>query len=429
LKSVGAVGGLDTSGGAGIEMDVKVGSAIGVYVHPVATAITYQTPTKFYGGKCVDIEVLEGQLSALKGVKIWKLGMLCNEEIVRFLASELEGLIVVDPVLEASAGGKLYEGSLEAYKELIAKSFAVTPNVPEAEKISGIKITSVEDAIKAARKISEMGPELVVLTGGHLQELADVIYYKGKVEVIRGTKREPVHGSGSFMAMALTSYLALGHEPVASARMAIGFTRLAHVYALELDGGRVPEPFVQLRYNSVRHCMYEEYKYFIEWLTSLPYEAAKKIAPEVGINVAYSVPKPLVRGRGSVLGIPGRLRLTSKGLCYCCPWWGAADHTARLLLEAQKYNPHLRAAMNVRYSEENVKKLIDAGYEVYELKRETEPPGWESMRWAVRKAYEDLGEVPDVIYDRGFYGKEAMIRLLGKDLEALKKMISVLITD
>ncbi len=429
MKRMVAIGGLDPSGGAGVELDVKVGAAIGVHVHPVVTAVTYQTPTEFYGARCMDIEVLEGQLSAIRGVGYWKLGMLCNAEIAYFLAKELEGIVVVDPVLKASAGGTLYSGELEAYRTLLKKAFAVTPNKMEAEALTGIKISDVEDAVKAAEELSRMGPELVVVTGGHLNELADVIYYKGKVEIVKGTKRKvSLHGSGSFMASALTAYLALGKDPMTSARLAIGFTRLAHVFPLKVDGGAVPDPMLQLRYNAVRHCMYEEYKYFIEWLESLSYEEAKKIAPEVGINVAYSVPSELVRGKGSFLGVPGRLRLTPRGLRYCCcPWWGAADHTARMLLEAQKYNPKLRAAMNIRYSENNVEALKRAGYKVFEFKRETEPPGWESMRWAVRKAYEDVGTVPDVIYDRGFYGKEAMIRLLAEDLEGLKNMVKAVI--
>ncbi|NPA85197.1 MAG: hypothetical protein GXO07_04230 [Crenarchaeota archaeon] len=430
MERVGAVGGLDPSGGAGIEMDVKVGSAIGVYVHPVATALTYQTPTEFYGSKCVDLDVLESQLSSLKGVRFWKLGMLCNDSIADVLAKRLEGVIVVDPVLRASAGGELYSGSLDAYLKLISKSFAVTPNVPEAEALTGIKVKSLEDAVEAAKALSKMGPELVIVTGGHLDKLADVIYYKGEVEIITGSKKLPVHGSGSFMAMSLASYLALGYSPKSAARTAIGFTRLVHAFALEVAGGRVPDPFIQLRYNAERHYMSEEYKYFIEWLTSLPYEVAKRIAPEVGINIAFSVPKELVRGKGSIIGLPGRLHLTPRGLRHCCcPWWGTADHTARLLMEAQKYNPKLRVAMNVRYSEENVERLRRAGYEVYELRRETEPPGWESMRWAVKKAYDDLGRVPHVIYDKGFYGKEAMIRLLAEGLDRLKKMVLTLVTD
>jgi len=426
VKKVAAVGGLDPSGGAGIEMDVKVGSAVGVHVHPVATAITYQTPTEFYGSKCTDIEVLEGQLKAVKGVRNWKLGMLCNERIAETLLKYLEGVVVVDPVLKATAGGTLYEGSLETYKKILSVSFAVTPNALEAEALTGLRVRTVDDAIRAAEALAEAGPKLVVITGGHLEIFADVIYYDGYVEVIRGTRKvTSFHGSGSFMAMALASYLALGEAPVVAARKAVGYTRVAHLFS---QGKEALDPLYQMRYDAVRHCMYEEYKYFIEWLESLPFEKAKKIAPEVGINVAYSVPKELVRGKGSVLGVPGRLRLTPRGLRSCCnPWWGQADHTARLLLEAQKYNPKLRVAMNIRYSPENVAALSGAGYEVYELKRETEPPGEESMRWAAKKAYSDLGKVPDVIYDKGFYGKEAMIRLLTEGLEELKEMLRVVL--
>ena len=426
---VGAIGGLDPSGGAGVEMDVKVGSAIGVHVHPIATMVTYQTSSTYFGGRCLDIESVIHQIKTVRGVEIWKTGALCSNEIAEVVLETVKGKLVVDPVMEASAGGKLFQGTTRDMLNIVSRSFATTPNVIEAQKLLNMKIKDINDMIRAAKEIQSMGPKLVVLTGGHMNELVDVIVYEDKVEVIRGRFRgESAHGSGTVLASALASYLAKGLDPIKAARIAVGFTRLLHTFKVKIDEGYVLDPFVQMRYMAIKSEMYEEYYAFLQWLRFLKPEEAKRIAPEVGINVAYSVPAEFSRGKGSILAVPGRIHLTPTGLKPCSyPWWGASDHMARLLLEAQKFNPSIRAAMNVKYSEDNVKKLMDAGYLVVEVKREEQPRGVKSMEWSVRKAVEIAGKLPDVIYDKGFYGKEAMIRLLATDLPSLRKMVESII--
>ncbi len=425
---IGVIGGLDPSAGAGIEMDVKVASAIGVYAHPIATMVTYQTPSTYLGGRCLDIESIVHQINSVNA-RTWKTGALCSREVVDVIIENVRGRIIVDPVMEASAGGKLFQGDIKDMLRLISRSYAVTPNVLEAQKLLGRPIRDVDSMIRAAEELSSLGPELVIITGGHMNELVDVIYYKGNIEVIRGRfKGVSAHGSGTVLAAALASYLAKGFDPQKAARIAIGFTRLLHLFKLKLDEGYVLDPFIQLRYMTIKSEMYEEYYAFIEWLRFLGYEAAKKISPEVGINVAYSVPTELSRGRGSILAVPGRMHLTPTGLKPCSyPRWGASDHMARLLLEAQKYNPKIRATMNIRFSEENVEKLKKAGYRVVEVRREEQPRGTKSMEWSVRRAVELCGELPDVIYDRGFYGKEAMIRLLAESLLDLRNMVESVI--
>ena len=425
---VGVVGGLDPSGGAGIEMDVKVASAIGVHAHPIATMITYQTPSTYLGGRCLDIESIIYQLRSVKA-EVWKTGALCSRDTVDVIIENVKGKIVVDPVMEASAGGKLFQGDVKDMLKLISHAYATTPNVPEAQRLLGIKIRDVNDMIKAAKEFRSLGPELVVITGGHMNELVDVILYKNEIEVIRGRAKGPsAHGSGSVLASALASYLAKGFEPRKAARVAVGFTRLLHSFKIKVDDGYVLDPFVQLRYMAVKSEMYEEYYAFIEWLRFLKYDDAKKIVPEVGINVAYSVPAEMSRGKGSILAVPGRMHLTPMGLKPCSyPWWGASDHMARLLLEAQKFNPKIRAAMNIKFTEENVEKLKRAGYRVVEVKREDQPKGIKTMEWSVRRAVELYGELPDVIYDRGFYGKEPMIRLLSESLPGLRAMVESVI--
>jgi len=420
-----AIGGIDPSGGAGVELDVKVGEAFDVHVHPVATMVTYQTPLSYLGGLCLDSATVINQLNSFSNVKYWKTGALCSEETAKALlekAKKYKPILVVDPVLKASAGGTLYSGSIDAYLELIKHSFAVTPNRMEAEELLGVSIEDVEDALSAARRISELGPKLVIITGGHMNELADVIYFEDKHYIIRGKRRESIHGSGSTLASALTALLAKGTDPVNAARRAIGYTRLLHIFARDVEG-RIPDPLIFHRLAYYRHECQEAFRAFLRWLESLEYEKAKLIAPEVGINVACAVPRAVTRGIGTVLGIPGRLHLTPYGLRkVACPWWGGSEHMGRLILTARKY-ADVNAAMNVKYSERNVELLKEAGFKVVEVDRKKQPRGIKTMKWVIEEAVRVAGSLPDVIYDRGFYGKEAMIRLLAKDLKMLREMV------
>ncbi len=429
MRRMVAIGGIDPSGGAGVELDVKVGEAFDVHVHPVTTMITFQTPSEYLGGECLGVDTVINQLKPYKEVKYWKTGALCNSEILRAikdLAVESSSKLIVDPVMRASAGGTLFSGSVDDYRELLKVSYAVTPNVNEAEMLAGIRINSVEDMKKAAKIISEMGPELVIVTGGHMDELVDVVYWKGATLILKGRKKLPIHGSGSALASALASRLARGDDPLTAARRAIGFTRLLHSFARDVEG-RVPDPLIALRVAYHRFECHERFRAFIKWLESLSYEKAKKIAPEVGLNVACAVPKHVSRGIGTVMGVPGRLHLTPEGLRkVSCPWWGGSDHLARLLINARKYGD-VNVAMNIRYSPENVEKLREAGYVVVEVDRSKQPRGIKTMAWVVSEAVTKAGKLPDVIYDKGFYGKEAMIRLLAQDLCELKRMVEVIL--
>ncbi|UXD22939.1 hypothetical protein IPA_09765 [Ignicoccus pacificus DSM 13166] len=422
------IGGIDPSGGAGVELDVKVGEAFDVHVHPIATMITYQTPTEYYGGQCLDVSTIVRQIQPYTMLKYWKTGALCNEEILRTildLSIKNNNHLIVDPVLKAGVGGTLFDGDPNAYRDLLSHAFAVTPNIPEAEILTNVKVKDEDDMLRVAQRLSEMGPELVVLTGGHLgdSKLVDVIYYKGNYALLHGSKVNiNLHGSGSALASALTALLAKGEDPFIAARKAIGFTRLLHKFARDV-GGYVPDPLFSHRLAIARFECHERYRAFIKWLESLPYEKAKKIAPEVGLNVACSVPKEVSRSVGTVMGVPGRLHLTPNGLRRLeCPWWGGSDHMARLLLSARKYG-EVNVAMNVRYSKENIQALKEAGYLVVEVDRSKQPRGVKTMGWVVEEAVKKTGRLPDVIYDRGYYGKEAMIRLLAKDLCDLKQMV------
>ncbi len=401
-KLIVAVGGLDPSGGAGIEMDVKVGESIGVKVHPVATCITWQTADAFLGLKCLEPDDVVKQLKVTPMRNV-KTGALCSEEIVNAI-SFLKPL-VVDPVVKASAGGELYKGSLEVLKDFILSSFAITPNWFEASIIMGRKIRSVEDAVIAAKEISSMGPRLVIVTGGDQEEFVDIIYYDGEVIKVKGIKSKGAHGSGSVLASALASYLSLGLRPLEASLKALGFARIAVSNAKE----GIPDPMFLLRLESSIAKSWIKYNAFLKWLEKIDLE---KITPEVGINVAYG---EVVIGKGSIIGIKERIRYRPCG----CPRLGGSDHMARLLLEIKKCMD-INVVMNIRFDEKFVEKL-KRKYKVMEVKGDV-PKG--SMQHFARQACKEKAKV---IFDRGRPGKEAMIRLLAKDFEELKDMILTVI--
>ncbi len=393
-----AVGGLDPSAGAGIEMDVKVGEAIGVRVHPVATCVTWQTARSFMGLRCLDPEDVLNQLKATP-IKNVKVGALCSEEIVN--AISFVKPLVFDPVLRASAGGELYKGSLAVFRDFALSSFAVTPNWSEASALISKKVKNLEEAISAAKEIASLGPKLVIVTGGDQKEFVDVIYYDGEVVKVKGVKGEGAHGSGSVLASALASYLSLGLDPLEASLKAIGFARVAIRHAKE----GIPDPLFLIKLESSIARGWVKYQAFLKWLESVNVE---KLLPEVGINVAYG---DVVIGKGSVIGIRERIRHKPCG----CPTLGGSDHMARLLLEVKKCMD-VNVVMNIKYKDEFVEKLSKK-YNVMEVRGDV-PKG--SMQFFARQACERGARV---IYDRGRIGKEAMIRLLARDFDELKDMI------
>ena len=137
-----------------------------------------------------------------------------------------------------------------------------------------------------------------------------------------------------------------------------------------------------------------------------------RLIPEVGMNIVYALPD--AQSREDVAGVMGRIvRLGDRVHPVGEIAFGASDHMARVVLTAMRFDPKIRSAANIRFSDEIVSKLNDLLFEVCSFDRGEEPPGVQTMDWGVASCCR--GGVPDVIYDRGAVGKEPMIRLLGED--------------
>ena len=219
-KTALTIAGSDSSGGAGIQADIKTMQANGVYAMSAITALTAQNTTGVTGIMEVSPEFLEKQLDAvitdirLDAVKI---GMVSSEELIKMISKKLKEYhlenIVVDPVMVATSGSRLIsESAIETLKaELLPMSAVITPNIPEAEVLAEMEIRSEEDMAEAAKKISEMYHCAVLCKGGHsLNDANDLLYQNGKATWFHGKRinNPNTHGTGCTLSSAIASNLA-----------------------------------------------------------------------------------------------------------------------------------------------------------------------------------------------------------------------------
>ena len=208
-----SIAGVDPSAGAGVFADLKTFQAIGVYGTGIVTALTAQNPYKFFSTQPVSEEYICEQIDSVMDtydVEFVKTGMLYSPEIIRLVAekiNEYDLKAVVDPVMVATSGGNLTrEDIADAFNRyLLPKSILTTPNVSEAEKLSGIDINNEEDAIKATELIDCN----CFITGGHLNGV-NVINIDDEITVKKQQliETENLHGSGCNLSSAITAYLA-----------------------------------------------------------------------------------------------------------------------------------------------------------------------------------------------------------------------------
>ena len=223
-----SIAGVDPSGGAGIFADLKTFQAIGAYGTGIVTALTSQNPYEFFSTQPVSPEYIEEQIDSVMDaydVEFVKTGMLYSPEIIKLVAEKVKEYdlkAVVDPVMVATSGGNLTKEDIaDAFnKYLLPKSILTTPNVSEAEKLSGININNKEDAIKATELIDCN----CFITGGHLDGI-NVINVNDEITVKKQDliETENLHGSGCNLSSAITAYLAKENSLVDSCFKAMDY--------------------------------------------------------------------------------------------------------------------------------------------------------------------------------------------------------------
>ena len=252
------IAGSDSGGGAGIQADLKTFAAAGVYGTSAVTAITAQNTLGVTAWEPVSTDLVIAQIEALAGdlpPDAVKTGMLATAAIVEAVAATIEALdlpqLVVDPVMIAKGGDRLlHQDAVAAIKaHLLKLAEVVTPNIPEAEALSGVSIASEKDMFEAAIRIRQLGPRVVIVKGGHLDpaatggDVVDLVLYGGdEVFTVRGPRIETrhTHGTGCTFASAIAAQLALGQAIEEAVRWARAYLEGAIRQAPQLGAGHGP---------------------------------------------------------------------------------------------------------------------------------------------------------------------------------------------
>src|SRR5262245_780897 len=251
LCRVLTIAGSDSSGGAGIQADLKTFAALGVYGTSAVTAVTAQNTLGVLGVEPLMADFVTAQIEAVAGdieLQATKTGMLATAAIIEAVTAAIDELelpkVVVDPVLVATSGDRLLDedGVQVMRAELFPRAIVVTPNIPEAEILSGYQIRSIEDAQEAARRIHDLGPTAVLIKGGHRQgdSVVDLLYDGDRFVEFR-VDRVPqahVHGTGCTFAAAVAGALALGLSLEQAAERAQGYVAGAIRDAFPLGRGQ-----------------------------------------------------------------------------------------------------------------------------------------------------------------------------------------------
>jgi hydroxymethylpyrimidine/phosphomethylpyrimidine kinase len=247
-----SIAGSDSSGGAGIQADIKTMIANGVYAMTAITALTAQNTTGVAAIQDATPDFLGKQLDCIftdifpDAVKI---GMVSQKELISVIGEKLRQYgakhIVLDPVMVATSGAKLIadDAILELTKQLIPLAEVITPNIPEAEVLSGRKIRNPEEMIEAAKVISETYHCSVLLKGGHqMNDANDLLYQDGGYEWFYGKRihNPNTHGTGCTLSSAIASNLAKGMTLSDSVKKAKEYLSGALLAMLDLGKGRGP---------------------------------------------------------------------------------------------------------------------------------------------------------------------------------------------
>ena len=247
------IAGSDSSGGAGIQADLKTVTSLGCYAMTAITAVTVQNTTgvKFIiplKPKKISDQI-EFTAEDIKPNAI-KIGMLHSAKVILAVIKSLKKInvkkVVLDPVMVAKGGTKLINNEAINYikKKLIKKILLITPNIPEAELLTNIKIDSVNDMIKAGQLLINLGAKNVLIKGGHLKskQMYDILLNKKMIKIFKSKKyiSKNTHGTGCTLSSAIATNLSCGKDMIKSCELGIKYVNEAIKSNLKLGKGNGP---------------------------------------------------------------------------------------------------------------------------------------------------------------------------------------------
>ena len=343
------IGGSDSGGGAGIQADIKTFSALGLHGTSVITAVTAQNTLRVQRVFGMEPEEVSEQLRSVTDdfhIDFAKTGMLYSSEIVKAVASHLVETkipLVLDPVIEAEAGGRLLRpDAVKAVKEnLIPLAHVVTPNIFEAQALTGVPVKDAASAEIAAHKILDLGANAVMIKGGHL-DCTDFLFEDLELYQIHGKRVEGGnHGVGCTYSAALTSFLANGCSLKKAAIEAKNFA--AQAISNSMDVGKGVAPVSQtgaLLKEAHRFRAISDVQTAIELLEKGNIE---HILPKTGSSIGMAIPEAASLediAEGKIIQDDGA-GVHQSG----CVRFGVDNLLTRIILAAKSFDPNARAAV------------------------------------------------------------------------------------
>ncbi|HUG96624.1 MAG TPA: bifunctional hydroxymethylpyrimidine kinase/phosphomethylpyrimidine kinase [Nitrososphaera sp.] len=429
MKIALSIAGSDSGAGAGIQADLKTFSALGVYGCTAITAITAQNTRKVSEIFEVSPAMVEQQIRSVMTDMppgATKVGMVYSRQTIDAVCRSLRGSkvpIVLDPIFAAGTGARLLRD--DAFDSFVSKLLPictlVTPNRIEAERLAGIRIRTEGDGTEAAKKISRLGAENVIVKGGHFgaSSVTDLLL-DNKNRMTRITnpriKIEESHGSGCNFSSAVTAYLAKGAALHDACRMANEYVHVAIKNAVRVGRGLpVTNPLSAIYRDASRYHVLAELQAAVEQVGALA--DFYKLIPETQTNFVYALPD--AAGATEVAGVRGRIvRIGNSVVPASYIEFGASKHMASAIMGYMRVNPAFRSVINIRFNNELV-KICRSLFSVSSYDRSREPKGVKkkegsSVAWGTLAA---LARNPkaEVIYHKGDVGKEPMITVFGRN--------------
>jgi hydroxymethylpyrimidine/phosphomethylpyrimidine kinase len=426
LKIALTIAGSDSGGGAGIQADIKTFSAHGIFGCSVVTAITSQNTFELRDIYPLPPKIISSQLKAvLSDFKLAavKIGMVFNAEIMKEVFQKLKDAkfpIVVDPILSTGTGYSLIlKNDLEYFKEVIVPmSYLLTPNLPEAEAISGMKIRSTDELMDAAITLLDMGAANVIIKGGHSTKSKGITDFLLTQErrVVRfkkeRTRTNALHGLGCNFSAAITAELARQIPLEQACHLANEYIFSGMTNSIQVGkGSSVVDPILSLNIA-------------VSYIESI--ENFGFLIPETSSNLAYAIGHPT--GLSDVAAVEGRIaRVGNRSKAVGRIHFGASKHVGSSVLSYMKVHPLFRSAINLRYDEKILgickKKFIVSSYDRRVEPHDRKETEGMSIPWGIEMALQ-INPNADVIYHLGEIGKEAMILVFDTNPSLLVRKVN-----
>lgn len=427
-----SIAGSDPSAGAGIQADLKTFAAHEVYGLTVVSAITSQNTSKFSKVKEVSSDMVQSQIESVMSdfnIDVIKIGMVYNSSTIKAIHSELKNTkipIVLDPVFESTTGGVLLQNeAFSLFKKLLVPlSFVITPNLPEAERLAGMKIRTSRDVKVAAAKIHRMGAENIVIKGGHFdgKTVTDYVLEKTKFYSFSVKRINRItHGGGCNFSASLAANIAKGNNLKDSVKLAKEFSLKSIADSQKIGRGI----FVA---GTKSDKLEKELSDAISKFTNL--KNVSKYIPEVQTNFVFA--KKNSKSLNDILGVTGRIvKVENSAVVVGSLKYGSSKHVGSAVLEMTKKFPAIRSGINIKYDKEFIKKGISKKLSVSHYERKSEPSKTRTkegntISWGIRNAIKSSKPV-DIIFHKGDLGKEPMIMIFGTTPNAvLDKLVKIM---